>query len=259
LEMSANIVVLCAFAFFASIVDAVAGGGGLISVPALLIFLPGAPPPLVLGTNKFASTCGASAAAARYALNKKIVWSVAVPAGVAAFGFAIMGARTVTLLDKSLVRPIILALLVGVAAYTLLKPEHGEVHKPKLAPKRSLVLSVTLGSGLGFYEGFFGPGTGSFLLFAFVALYGFDYIAASATGRLVNLSANVAALMYFMAAGFVRYDIALPMAACTVLGGWIGSRFALQYGGKFIRALFLIVVAILLAKLGWDTLAGISH
>lgn len=247
-----TIAILCAFGFFASLVDAVAGGGGLIAVPALMIFLPGAPPPVILATNKFSSTCGSAAAVSRYALSGKILWPVALPAGLTAILFSILGARTVTLLDPAVVRPLILVLLLVVAGYVLVHKEMGATHEVKLSPRKSLLLSIVVGAVLGFYEGFFGPGMGSFLVFALIGLYGFDFLAAAATGRLVNFAATGAALIFFMATGLVRYDIALPMAGSTVLGGLVGSRLAIRHGGKFIRTLFLIVAALLLAKIAWD-------
>lgn len=251
-----TILILCAFGFFASVVDAVAGGGGLIVVPALFVFLPGAPAPVILGTNKFASTCGASAAVTRYALSKKIDWKVAAPAGIAAMALAPLGARAVTLLDPKLVRPLILVLLIGVAAYSLLRKDLGERQTTGLDPRRALAAALTMGTISGFYEGFFGPGNGSLLLFALVGIFGFDFLTASATGRLINFCANVSALIYFIAMGYVRYEIALPLAASAVVGGLVGSRLALRHGAKLIRVLFLVVVAAVLAKFAWDILSG---
>ena len=248
-----TIVFICAFAFFASMVDAVAGGGGLISVPALFVFLPTLPAPLLLGTNKFASTSGATAAVARYAHGKKIVWQVAFPAGAAGFVFAIFGAHTVSHLDKAIVRPLIFLLLVIVAAITFLKKDLGAKHEPHLTTKQSFWLALAVGSVLGWYEGFFGPGTGTFLIFAFTGWFGFDFLTASATGRFVNWSASLAAVIYFVYTGFVRYDVALPMAVCMIAGGMIGSRLAIRHGGKFIRTAFLIVLVGVLAKFAWDT------
>ena len=252
----AKILVLCAFGFFASLVDAIAGGGGLISVPALFVLFPSLPAPYVLGTNKFASISGASAAVARYAFGKKIVWSAAIPAGIIGFFFAILGAHTVSHLDKAIIRPLIFILLVSVAIYTLLNKELGSVHEPKLDEKRALWIALVLGAASGFYEGFFGPGNGSFLIFAFAGIFGFDFLSASATGRLVNWAGSLGALIYFIAAGLVRYDIAVPMAVSMIVGGAIGARLALKHGGTFIRVLFLIVLAAVLAKFAWDTFHG---
>lgn len=237
-------------------VDAIAGGGGLISVPALFIFLPGVPPPMILGTNKFSSTCGASAAVARYAHGKKIVWTVAAPAGIAAFVFAILGAHTVSLLNKDLIRPLILVLLIAVGAYTFINKDLGKLHAPKLEGTRSILIAVLMGCVLGFYEGFFGPGTGSFLIFALVGIFGFDMMAASATGRFINFAANFSALVYFMASGLVRYDVCIPMAGATIAGGLVGSRLALKHGSKFIRIAFIVVLLAVLAKFAWDTFQG---
>ena len=251
--MTAPLVAICAFGFFASVVDAVAGGGGLISIPALFIFLPGASPALIFGTNKFASSCGSGAAVARYAASKKIVWNVAIPAGILAFIFAILGARTVSMLDKNLIRPLILVLLIVVAVYTFLNKDIGKIHAPKLERKREIGIAIVMGAVLGFYEGFFGPGAGSFLVFALVGLFGYDYLSASATGRFINFTATFAALLYFIFAKTVLYNIAIPMAVANVAGGMVGSRLAIKHGGSFIRTLFLIVLIAVLAKLTWDT------
>lgn len=251
-----TILILCAFGFFASMVDAVAGGGGLISLPALLVFLPGVPIAEVMGTNKFASSCGSGAAVARYALSGKIIKSVAIPAGLAAFVFGGLGARVVHLLDPALVRPVILALLIVVAAYSLIKKDLGRVYAPRLKPNQTLWFSLLMGSVLGFYEGFFGPGTGSFLVFALAGIFGFDYVSASANGRLINVAATFSAMLYFFASGLIHFEVAIPMAVSTILGGLVGSKLVLTHGAKFIRVAFLIVVAVVLAKLTWDTLRG---
>jgi len=248
-----TIAILCAFGFFASLVDAIAGGGGLISVPALFVFLPSLPAAALLGTNKFASTSGASAAVARYAHGKKIVWQVALPAGAAGFVFAIFGAHTVSHIDKAIVRPLIFVLLVVVALITFLKKDLGARHEPTLDHKQSFWLALAVGSVLGWYEGFFGPGTGTFLIFAFTGWFGFDFLAASATGRFVNWSASLAAVIYFIFSGLIHYEVAVPMAVSMIAGGTIGSRLAIKHGGKFIRAAFLIVLVGVLAKFAWDT------
>ena len=253
--MSPAIILLCAFAFFASLVDAIAGGGGLISVPALFVFLPSLPAPMILGTNKFASTSGATAAVGRYAVNKKIEWSAAIPAGIAGFCLAVLGAHTVSHLDKAFIRPIIFVLLVLVAVYTVWKKDLGAIHHPKIDGKRAFWTAILIGCATGFYEGFLGPGNGSFLIFAFVGLFGFDFLAASATGRFVNWTSSLAALGYFILTGSVYYKVGVPMAISMVIGGLIGSRLALKHGGKFIRVAFLVVLAAVLLKFAWDTFA----
>jgi uncharacterized membrane protein YfcA len=155
-------------------------------------------------------------------------------------------------LDKNLVRPLVLALLVLMAAYTFWRKDFGSLHAPRLHGRRELLTGVALGAALGFYDGFFGPGTGSLLLFAFVGLFGYDFLSASASAKVVNVATNVAGLAYFVGTGQVLYRIALPMAACNMLGSALGARLALRRGTGFVRVLFLVVVSGFILKLGWD-------
>jgi uncharacterized protein len=254
-----TIAIACAFGFFASMVDAVAGGGGLISVPALFVLFPSAHPAAILATNKFSSTCGAFAAVIRYAFSGKIIWSVALPAGIVSLGFAFLGARAVSLLPRDLARPLIFVMLLAVAVYTLFNKDLGKVHAPKLEAERALKVAIVMGVVLGFYEGFFGPGTGSFLVFALVGIFGFDMLSASATGRFINFTANISALAYFMLQGMVEYSVALPMAVSTIAGGLVGSKLAITHGSSFIRKAFLIVLIAVLAKFAWDILADLIN
>lgn len=188
---------LCAFSLLAGFVDAVVGGGGLIQLPAALLLLPGVPVPTVLGTNKFASFFGTSIAAQRLAQHLQVDWPTVVPAAVAAFAFAFVGSFAVTLLDSALLRPLVLTLLVVVALYVFIVKDLGLVHRPKHVPHKARWLGILVGSALGFYDGFFGPGTGSFLIFAFVGIFGFDFLSASASAKVINVATNVASLVYF--------------------------------------------------------------
>ncbi|MDQ2769846.1 MAG: TSUP family transporter [Bacteroidota bacterium] len=255
--MTATLPLLCFFAFLAGFIDSMVGGGGLIQLPALLLLLPGVPVPTILGTGKVASLAGTSASAFRYLkglTGVPIRWrTVAVAAGVAGV-FALLGARAVSGLDKDLVKPLVLALLVLMAAYTFWRKDFGSLHAPRLQGRRELLTGVVLGASLGFYDGFFGPGTGSLLLFAFVGLFGYDFVAASASAKLVNVATNVAGLAYFVSTRQVLYHIALPMAACNVLGALLGARMALRRGTGFVRVLFLLVVGVFIIKLGWEML-----
>jgi uncharacterized membrane protein YfcA len=239
----------------AGLIDGMVGGGGLIQLPALLLLLPEVPVPTVLGTGKVASLAGTSASAFRYlrglagvAINWRTVGAAAVVAG----GFALLGARAVSGLDKNAVRPLVLALLVLMAAYTFWRKDFGSLHAPRLRGSRELWTGVALGAGVGFYDGFFGPGTGSLLLFAFVGLFGYDFLAASASAKVVNVATNIAGLAYFVSTGQVLYHYALPMAACNVLGSTLGARLALRHGTGFVRVLFLVVVSGFILRLGWD-------
>lgn len=178
-----ELLLLCAFSMVAGFVDAVVGGGGLIQLPAALLLMPGVPYPTLLGTNKFASFFGTSMAVQRYSRHVKIDWRAIAPGAVAAFLFAFLGSRVVTLLDPAILRPLVLVLLVVVVVYVFLVKDLGLIHQPKHAPRKARWLAIGIGSVLGFYDGFFGPGMGSFLIFAFVGILGFDFLSASASAK----------------------------------------------------------------------------
>jgi len=251
-----ELLILCAFAMIAGFVDAAVGGGGLIQLPAALILMPGVPIPTVLGTNKFASLFGTSFALQRYARHVKIDWHTVAPAAGVAFLFAFLGSRAVNLLDPKLLGPLILVLLVVVATYVLLAKNLGLIHAPKHAPDKARLLGMAPGAVLGFYDGFFGPGMGSFLIFAFVGIFGFDFLSASASAKAVNWATNFASLLYFGYTGQLLYGIGFAMAASNILGAIIGTRLAIAKGSRFVRILFLVVVCGFIAKLGHTLWTG---
>jgi len=233
----------------AGFVDAAVGGGGLIQLPAALILMPGVPIPTVLGTNKFASLFGTSFALQRYARHVRIDWPTVAPAAGVAFLFALVGSRAVNLLDPKLLRPIILVLLIVVATYVLLAKNLGLIHAPKHAPHKARLLGLLLGAVLGFYDGFFGPGMGSFLIFAFVGIFGFDFLSASASAKAINWATNFASLIYFGLTGQLLWGVGLAMAVSNIVGSIIGTRLAIAKGSRFVRIFFLVVVCALIAKL----------
>jgi uncharacterized membrane protein YfcA len=249
-----TVAALCGFAFLASFTDAVVGGGGLIQLPALLVFVPHAPLPTIFGTHKAAATTGTMAAVARYARGLRIEWRVTVPAAIASFTCSLLGAHAVSAIDPTVLRPLILALLIIVAVITWRARDFGTVHLPRLAAGPALATAVLIGAALGFYDGFFGPGTGTFLIFAFVGLFGFDFLAATSAAKVVNLGSNFSAALYFVLTDQVIYDLAVPMALASILGGIAGSRLALARGVRLVRAFFLVLVAVLIVKVALDTL-----
>ncbi len=246
--MNATYLFLLLSAFLAGLVDSVVGGGGLIQIPALLIAFPGEPLALVFGTNKFAGVFGTIVAGIRFCRAQPIALKTVIPAAIAAFIFSFLGARSVSLLDPALLRPLVAVALVIVLIYTICRPSAGDIHAPKLSPEAQRIVAVCIGGVLGFYDGFFGPGAGSFILFAFVALLGFDFVRASASAKVLNVATNVAALAFFIPNGYVRYELAVFMAAANVLGSLVGVRLALRNGTRFVRVLFIVVVVALLAK-----------
>lgn len=247
-----EILTLCGFAFVAGLVDAVVGGGGLIQLPAMLIMLPQTAIASILGTSKFVSIAGTTIAVQQYAKQQKIEWGTTIPAMVTAFIFSFLGARVTSLLNPSLMRPVILGLLITVAIYTFYKKDFGLLQISKLSQLQQWLYSVVIGSGIGFYDGFFGPGTGSFLIFAFVGIFGYSFLAASASAKVINFATNLAAIIYFAFTNNVIYSLGIPMAICNILGAFIGTKLAIKNGSQFVRKLFLIIVSLLILKLGYD-------
>jgi uncharacterized membrane protein YfcA len=243
---------LGAAALLAGMIDAVVGGGGLIQIPALFSTLVDLPPATLLGTNKLAGVWGTSAAAINFARRVKLHWSTAVPAAVAAFAFAFVGALTVTKVSPEFLRKFLPLVLIAVAIYTLKKKDFGSIHAPLHEGMRERVLAIGIGGCIGFYDGFFGPGTGSFLVFLFVRFFGFDFLAASAVAKVVNVACNLSALMWFGYSGHLLWQVGLMMAVCNVTGSLVGSRLAIKHGSGFVRKLFLLVVSALILKTGYD-------
>src|SRR3954471_17896105 len=245
----------CLSAFLAGFIDSVVGGGGLIQLPAMLILFPQWPVATALGTNKFASLFGTTVAVQRYSRHVSFDWPTILPAAITAFVFAFLGSRTVALLNAEYLRPIVLVLLVLVAIYVFLVKDLGIIHAPKHQPKKAQLLGIVIGAALGFYDGFFGPGTGSFLIFLFVGVFGFDFLAASASAKVINLATNLASVLYFSWTGHIIYAYAIPMAICSVLGAAVGTRLAIAKGSRFVRIFFLVIVGALIAKLAQSIIA----
>ena len=249
-----DLALLLLAALFAGFIDAVAGGGGLIQVPTLLVALPDETPATVFGTNKLSSIFGTASAAQRYARRIAVPWGVALPAAAAAFVFSFGGAAAVSWMPREVVRPLVLILLVLVLAYTVARPEFGSLAGSRVAGSRERRLALAAGAVLGFYDGFFGPGAGSFMIFAFVRWFRLDFLHASSAAKVVNLATNAAALAYFVPSGHVLWVIGLGMAVFNVLGAVLGARLALRHGSGFVRATFVVVAALLIIRLGCDTL-----
>jgi len=253
--LDSGLLALVVAAFFAGAIDAAVGGGGLIQIPALFVVHPGESAATLFGTNKCASVVGTANATWRYARRLSLPWRTILPAAVAALVFSYAGAATVAWLPKDAVRPLILVMLVLAAVYTLKRKDFGQVHRPAHTGRRELVYAVLLGCVIGFYDGFFGPGAGSFLIFLFVRFFGFDFLHASAGAKVVNGVTNLAALAYFLPNGHVLPLLAAAMALANLGGSLAGTWLALKHGSGFIRRIFLLLVAVLIVKFAWDTLA----
>lgn len=249
---------LGAAAFTAGLVDAVVGGGGLIQIPAIFSVLPKEVPATLLGTNKFASIFGTSAAAVNYARRVRVAWSTAAPAAIAAFMLSFLGAWTVTRVPADFVRTLLPIILVAVAVYTFKKKDLGAVHAPVHSGLAERYWAIGIGAAIGFYDGFFGPGTGSFLIFLFVRFFGFDFLSASAAAKIVNVACNFSALLWFGYSGHLLWQLGLMMAVCQVAGSLVGTKLALKHGSGFVRKLFLVVVSVLILKTAYDAFTKIG-
>lgn len=250
------ILTLVFFAFCAGTIDAAVGGGGLIQIPALMSALPQTAPATLFGTNKLASIFGTGSAAFSFVRRVKLQWSLLWVIALFAFISSFMGAACVSLIPTHILRPIVLVMLIVIAVYTFAKKQFGQVHvEQHITPK--LLLLAALGSlAIGFYDGIFGPGTGSFFIFFFIRFLQVDFLHASALAKIGNLMTNLAALSFFVPTGHVLFALGLMMAVANIAGSLLGVRLALKYGSGFIRILFLILVSILICRLGYQILSG---
>jgi uncharacterized membrane protein YfcA len=245
------IFVTCA-SLLAGFVDSIVGGGGLILVPALFAAFPTTHPATLFGINKGASICGTAVATVQYAKRVDMRWSALLPAALAGFGGSLAGAWLVTEISPQFLRKVLPVVLLAVLLYTLAKKELGRHHAPRFSGRAETLAACSIGLLLGFYDGFFGPGTGSFFVFLFVRWLGYDFLNASASAKLLNVATNLAALLLFAYKGHVWWHFALTMAVANVLGSLIGTHMALKHGAAFVRVVFIVVVSALIMKTGYD-------
>ena len=240
------------FAFCAGAIDAAVGGGGLIQIPALMGALPHYATATVFGTNKLASICGTASAAWSYLRRVKLQWKLLVVIGVTACISSFGGAACVALIPQSFLRPFVLFMLIVIAIYTFTKKQFGQVYEQQEVTRKVLILAGVGGLLIGFYDGIFGPGTGSFFIFYFIRYLKVDFLHASALSKIGNFMTNFAALSFFIPTGHVLFQLGLMMAVANIAGSLIGVKMALKYGSGFIRILFLILVSILICRLGYQ-------
>lgn len=236
----------------AGFVDSIVGGGGLILVPALFAVFPSTHPATLFGVNKGASVWGTAAATWQYARRVDMRWAALLPAAAVGFAGSMAGAWTVTVISPEFLRRLLPLVLLAVLLYTLARKELGRDHLPRFSGRAEMLAASALGLVIGFYDGFFGPGTGSFFVFLFVRWLGYDFLSASASAKLLNTSTNLAALALFAWKGHVWWHYALVMAVANVAGSVLGTRLALKHGTGFVRAVFIVVVGALILKTGYD-------
>lgn len=254
MEVSIEVIIFLVLASgFAGFVDSIAGGGGLIQLPSLLISMPNTAPSILLGTNKLPSFLGTLGATASYLRKVKPDFKLAFAMAIPAFIGSGLGASVATRIPKEAFRPIILVLLIIVTLYTWRKKELGLSENFRFARHHQIGMGALVGLVIGFYDGIFGPGTGSFLMLILVALLGFAFLQASVTAKIVNLSTNLGAITVFGINSQIMWMLGLTMAIGNITGGFLGARWAVKGGSELIRKVFLIVTSLLILRLGFDT------
>jgi uncharacterized protein len=249
-----SVLTLCFFSFLAGFIDSIVGGGGLIQLPALLVTLPQYSTQQLLGTGKIPSFAGAVTSAIQYGRKIPLKWAIAIPTAISAFVFSLIGSSLVSYLDSRILKPLILVLLIAVAIYTIAKKDLGNIETKVLDPTQSLKRGLLIGTILGFYDGFFGPGMGSFLVLAFIMLLGFDFLMASAHAKLVNAVTNLGSIIIFGWQGNILLTYAIPMAVFNLMGSYWGSKMAMLKGNGFVRTIFLVVIGLMIVRYGYDIL-----
>ena len=250
--MIEQILILCIAAFAAGFVDAIVGGGGLIQTPVALVVLPAHPVASVIGSLKIPSFTGTCFAAAQYMKKVRLNIQLLTIAMVLAFFAAYSGSYLLTLVSNRFMKPVLLVVLTVVAIYTFSKKNFGQHYEKTHSPRKKMVLTAVISLVIGFYDGFIGPGAGSFLILAYVALLGYDFLHASASAKMVNLATNLGSITLFVIKGKIIWTIALPMAVSNALGGVIGANLAIARGNRFIRVFFLIVIMATLLRFSYD-------
>ncbi|MCO8041209.1 TSUP family transporter [Acinetobacter bohemicus] len=246
------IISLVVFAFMAGAIDAAVGGGGLIQIPALMSSLPHLQPATVFGTNKLASIFGTGSAAWSYLRQVKLPWNLLGVIALCSFVSAFMGAASVTLIPVDILKPFVLFMLIVIALYTFMKKQFGQLHVEQKPNKKMLILAALGSLLIGFYDGIFGPGTGSFFIFFFIRYLSVDFLHASALSKIANFTTNLAALSFFIPSGHVLFLLGAMMAVANIAGSLLGVRLAFKYGSGFIRILFLILVSLLICRLSYQ-------
>jgi uncharacterized membrane protein YfcA len=237
--------------FIAAFIDAAVGGGGLISLPALM--MTGMPPGVALGTNKMASVMGSLTSTISFFRSGKINFSLVKYLFPIDFIGSVLGVYTVQLIPPDFLKPLVVVMLILVTIYTFFKKDWGSEATYAGMTKRIALLSGLAAFLLGFYDGFFGPGTGSFLIFAFLMI-GFDFVVAAGNAKALNFASNIAAVLSFAYLGSINYSYGIPMGLSMIFGAMAGARMAITKGAAYVRPMFIFMSVVLISKQLWDVL-----
>lgn len=243
------LMILIVFGFLAAFIDSVVGGGGLIALPALMFT--GLPPASAVATNKLAGTIGCLTSTIMFYRSGKIDLKSVSKFFPLVFIGSMIGAWTVHLINPELLKPLMLVMLAAVAIYTIFKKDWGSISTYKKLSMRRFIFFMIVIFAIGFYDGFMGPGTGSFLIFAFLMI-GFDFLKAAGNAKFLNFGSNIAALIMFIILDQVNYAYGIPMGIAQLVGSIVGSKFAIKRGSNYVRVLFITVTVLMLAKNTYD-------
>jgi len=253
LQIDTSLWLLTALAGFAAgFLDSIVGGGGLILTPAMLNLHPSLNILQAIGTQRTSSIFGTSVAAWNYFRKVSISWKIVAPACIAALLSSLIGVHFAKSMDKEMLKWIVLSMCVLLAIYTVFKKDLGNLHVPRYEGKHASAAAACVGAACGFYNGLIGPGTGTLMVFAFVSVMGMDFLRSSAISKASNVAADLSSWTVLLFSGFVIWALAIPLVIGNMIGSYIGSHIAIKRGQGFIRAFFLIVVSLLIARLVWD-------
>ncbi|MBN1046879.1 MULTISPECIES: TSUP family transporter [unclassified Clostridium] len=244
------LLIICPLVFLAGIIDAVAGGGGIISLPAYIFA--GIPIHIAYGTNKFASCIGTSISSIKFFRSGNIKIKSALLSAAGALIGSWFGAQIVLLLNEKYLNYCLIIILPIVSLFLLFNRSFGVKNKKELSNKKLYILSFIIGLFLGAYDGFFGPGTGTFLVICFTGILGFNLITASGNAKIVNLASNFSALIAYILGGKVMFSIGVPAAVCAIAGNYLGAHLAIKNGDKIIKPIIFVAIGLLFIKVIFD-------
>ncbi|MCP1659436.1 sulfite exporter TauE/SafE family protein [Neisseria perflava] len=255
--MESTLYFLIVIGFLAGLMDAAVGGGGLLQIPGLFNVLPPQTPvATVLGVGKVASFSGTLTATWQYVRKIPVPWKMLLPAAVLAFAASYLGAQSVAYFPTEYMKPVMLAIMLAMFVYTFFKKDLGQMARTAALTRRETLWGLFFGALIGFYDGIFGPGTGSLLAFVFVRFYGYDFLTANAAGKVINTTTNFAALTFFVPHGHVVWAWAVPLALANLCGGILGARLAIRGGTVFLRYGFMLLLCVIIGKFAWDLWQG---
>ena len=243
--------------FSAGLMDAAVGGGGLLQLPSLFSLLPhDLSLPAILGCNKFAACIGTAVATEQFVRRVHVPWKMLLPAAGFAFIASYGGAKLAASVPVYYMKPAMLVIMAIMFVYTFYKKDLGQVVRHNALTSHEYIIGLIMGIAIGLYDGILGPGTGSLLAFVFVRFFSYDFLTATASAKVINLTTNLAALSFFIPHGHIVWAYAIPLAIANLLGGVAGARLAMHGGTKFLRSGFMVLLIILMGKFAWDTVHG---